>query len=324
MNAQMRRIDLLCKLLGPLFIALVDGFSTKIAIIVNFAMNVLSVGVEYLAIARVYWDAPELQHGKGRIRESQDSPRNFGFMHNWRHLKTAMAKSAGDLDMYFHHRAFLPSIAGALLYLTVLSFAGQMVTYLLSAGYSSTAIGVARTCSVGFEILATWVCPWLMSKIGPVRAGLWMSSWQATCLVAGVAVFWAFSNDSLVSASGLVVGTIVSRIGLRGVDMCTQLIVQEDVEAKNRGAFSTAEAAWQNAFELISYATTMIFFRPQEFRWPALISVMAVVCASSAYTLYVRLRRGHLVHFEAITTCMGMSKGKQRERDRLIERITSR
>merc|ERR1712093_66665 len=29
LNAQMRRIDLLCKLLGPLFIALVDGASTK-------------------------------------------------------------------------------------------------------------------------------------------------------------------------------------------------------------------------------------------------------------------------------------------------------
>jgi solute carrier family 40 (iron-regulated transporter), member 1 len=84
------------------------------------------------------------------------------------------------------------------------------------------------------------------------------------------------------------------------------------------------EAAWQNAFELISYATTMIFFRPTQFKWPALISVVAVVCASSAYTLYVRLRRGHLVHFEAITTCMGTSKGKQRERDRVIERITFR
>jgi solute carrier family 40 (iron-regulated transporter), member 1 len=227
MNAQMRRIDLLCKLLGPLFIALIDGLSTKIAIIVNFAMNVLFVGVEYFAIARVYWDVPELQHGKGRLRGSQDGPRNLGFMHNWRHLKTAMAKSAADLNMYFHHGAFLPSMAGALLYLTVLSFAGQMITYLLSVGYNSTAIGIARTFSVGFEVLATWVGPWLMSKIGPVRAGLWMSSWQVASLVAGVAVFWSFPNDHLISASGLVAGTIVSRVGLRGFDLCTQLIVQE-------------------------------------------------------------------------------------------------
>ena len=49
----MRRIDLTCKLIAPLFIALIDGISTELAIIVNFAMNVASVVVEYFAIARV-------------------------------------------------------------------------------------------------------------------------------------------------------------------------------------------------------------------------------------------------------------------------------
>jgi len=49
----MRRIDLICKLIGPLFIALIDGISTEVAIIINFLMNVASVLVEYFAIARV-------------------------------------------------------------------------------------------------------------------------------------------------------------------------------------------------------------------------------------------------------------------------------
>lgn len=49
----MRRIDLACKLLGPLFIALVDGISTESAIIVNFGMNLSSVVVEYYSIAVV-------------------------------------------------------------------------------------------------------------------------------------------------------------------------------------------------------------------------------------------------------------------------------
>lgn len=43
----------MCKLIGPLYIALIDGVSTESAIIVNFAMNVASVVVEYFAIARV-------------------------------------------------------------------------------------------------------------------------------------------------------------------------------------------------------------------------------------------------------------------------------
>lgn len=233
LNAQMRRIDLLCKLLGPLFIALVDGVSTESAIIVNFAMNIASVPIEYFAIARVYYKVPALQQPKKKpVMESLEAellqtPKDR-LMHNWNHVQQVIKKSASDFRMYFHHRAFLPSIAGALLYLTVLNFAGQMVTYLLSAGYTATQIGIARTLSVAFEVLATWVAPWVMSKIGPVRAGLWLSSWQVIMLVGGIVVFLVFyDNSPVVSASGLVGGTILSRVGLRGFDLCAQLIVQE-------------------------------------------------------------------------------------------------
>jgi iron-regulated transporter 1 len=47
MNSQMRRIDLICKLLGPFAIGLVDGISTELAILVTFAMNAVSLAPEY-------------------------------------------------------------------------------------------------------------------------------------------------------------------------------------------------------------------------------------------------------------------------------------
>jgi len=65
----MRRIDLMCKLMGPLFIALIDGISTEIAILVNLGMNVASVVVEYFAIAKVYYEVLELQQPKTKPRE---------------------------------------------------------------------------------------------------------------------------------------------------------------------------------------------------------------------------------------------------------------
>lgn len=218
----MRRIDLLCKLLGPLAIALIDGYSSEVAIIANFAMNAASVVPEYFAIARVYHQFPKLQRGMYKPQPPLSEARG-----SWQSLSALMKKSAEDFNMYFRHRAFLPSVAGAILYLTVLNFAGQMVTYLLSASYSSIQVGVARTLSVIFEVLATWMAPWLMGRIGPVRAGLWLSSWQVTMLVAGIAVFWIFESKPFISASGLVGGTILSRLGLRGFDLCVQLIVQE-------------------------------------------------------------------------------------------------
>jgi iron-regulated transporter 1 len=232
LNAKMRRIDLLCKLLGPLFIALIDDASTEIAVVVNFTMNVVSVPIEYFAIARVYYEVPELQQSKKKPHpdrpeaESSQEPQSL-FMLSWNQVKQVIKKSATDFNMYFHHHAFLPSIAGALLYLTVLNFAGQMVTYLISAGYTTTQIGIARTLSVTFEVLATWVAPWAMSKIGPVRAGLWLISCQVMMLIAGIVVFFVFYDTPVVSASGLVGGTILSRVGLRGFALCAQLIVQE-------------------------------------------------------------------------------------------------
>ena len=62
LNARMRRIDLFCKLAGPLFIALIDGASTKIAILMTLGINVLSVPIEYFAIAQV-WTLQSI-HGK--------------------------------------------------------------------------------------------------------------------------------------------------------------------------------------------------------------------------------------------------------------------
>lgn len=134
---------------------------------------------------------------------------------------------AMDAKMYFGHKALLPSFGGALLYLTVLSFSGQMVTFLLSRGVTSAEVTTARTVSVGVEVLATWAGPWLMQRIGPIRAGLWFSSWQLGCLLLGLSVFWGYADEVRVSVSGLVAGVILSRLGLWGFDLCSQLIVQE-------------------------------------------------------------------------------------------------
>lgn len=53
LNARMRRIDLICKLVGPLFIALVDGGSTTVAIWITASLSAVSLPIEYFTIAKV-------------------------------------------------------------------------------------------------------------------------------------------------------------------------------------------------------------------------------------------------------------------------------
>jgi iron-regulated transporter 1 len=70
------------------------------------------------------------------------------------------------------------------------------------------------------------------------------------------------------------------------------------VESSVRGKFSSAEASLQNVFELLGYATTLVFADPAQFRYPALISTISVLVGGTLYAWFVRKRRGHLLHVD--------------------------
>ncbi len=53
LNASIRRIDLFCKLVAPVFISIVEGYSTFTAIWTVVILTTISVVIEYFAIARV-------------------------------------------------------------------------------------------------------------------------------------------------------------------------------------------------------------------------------------------------------------------------------
>ena len=143
-------------------------------------------------------------------------------------LQAWLRSACKPLALYVRHAVFLPSLAISLLYLTVLNFAGQMVTYLLSVGYSPVQIGLVRTMSVAVELSATWLAPLAMRRAGPLRAGLWFVSLQVGCLAAVVSAFFVRSDHApFAAAAALLLGVIVSRAGLWGFDLCVQIVVQE-------------------------------------------------------------------------------------------------
>ncbi|KAK4634795.1 Solute carrier family 40 member 1 [Fulvia fulva] len=285
LNSQMRRIDLFCKLVGPLAIAFVNNASPSYAILVTGAMTLLSVLVEYFAIARVYNMVPALKLPKTTSQRP----------HSQHNLWTTIKEAVSGAVTYARHPAFLPSFSLALLYLTVLSFAGQMITYLLALGLSSGLIGVLRGVSAVFELSATWFAPKIMARIGPVRAGIWFINWEILCVAIACAFFWIDLSPAY-TAIGTVSAVIASRVGLWGFDLSAQIIVQEEVELENRGTFSSQEFALQNIFEMLAFASTIVFPRPADFKYPATVSAIAVGIAGILYATFVRARRGHLIH----------------------------
>jgi len=297
-NAQMRRIDLFCKLVGPLAISLVDAHSRKLSIIVVGSMSGLCVGIEYVAIARVYWSLPAMQVARlvpsETLRPLRSSTQSY------------LARAASLVRIYSQHAAFIPSICLAMTYLTVLSFSGQLITFLLSLGLSSASMGILRAAAAVFELSATWLGPRVTDRIGTVRGGLWFLNLELAFVGIACSCLWFPMNPTSppFALYGLIMAVLVSRLGLWGFDLSAQYLVQEAVEPDLRGTFSSIEFSLQNIFEVLSFACTIVFPRPEDFRYPALVSALAVAAASVLYTRYLWKVRGHICH---TPYCLGKS-----------------
>jgi iron-regulated transporter 1 len=310
LNSTMRRIDLVCKLVAPVGIGLLDGYSTKVAIWVVFAQNAISVAVEYFAIAQVYAAVPELARGKEQ--EPTSSQQEGQFVSPSRtvlELATSVLRPWKD---YLHNPAFLASFALSVLYLTVLSFASQMTTYLLTLGFTSTHVSIMRLVSVILELSATCAAPWLMSRVGVVRSGLWFINEQLISIALAIGLFLMYNEKPMLAGVTLVSGVALSRLGLWGFDLSVQYLVQDDAPEATRGSFSAIEMSLQNIFELLSFATTMIFYRPEDFKIPIYISAGAIATSAACFAGFVRQKRGHLLHTDKCLKRMGRGKARYR------------
>ncbi|KAL8861236.1 MAG: hypothetical protein Q9178_002452 [Gyalolechia marmorata] len=300
----MRRIDLVAKLVAPLFISFVDAASTYAALWVVLGSSLASVTVEYFAIAQVYHAVPELARPleatelSDHIMEPADAQDTStpNQKPGLEHILAYINGSFSSWYSYLRSPVLLASLSLCILYLTVLSFNAQMITYLLASGFTATWVSVFRLISVVVELAATWAGPMLMSQIGPTRSGLWFITWQSVCATLGVALFSTAALELRMRNIALISGVIMSRIGLWGFDLSVQFLVQEEVASVSRSQFSATEAALQNLFEMLSFATTSIFAKPVQFQYPALISVGATMVANLCFTTYVKQIRGHLFH----------------------------
>lgn len=244
LNATMRRIDLFCKLVAPLFISFIDTFSTRVAIYTVIGLNTFSALIEYYAIAHVYHAIPQLSEAQASTQDTQDTqdsnPPTGTTVNPSTEARSVLRRICAYLSgilspwtTYIHSPAFLASFSLTLLYLTVLSTGPQMSTYLLSLGFTPLHVSVMRLISVILELSATFAAPLLMRKIGVIRAGLWFINEQLACVLAAAAAFLLVRRgetgrvgDQLRGAA-LIAGVALSRLGLWGFDLSVQYVVQQ-------------------------------------------------------------------------------------------------
>lgn len=218
-----------------------------------------------------------------------------GRAHN---LRGWLKKASVPVREYVASSVFLPSLSLGIMYCTVLSMAVPMVAYLLAIGMPAYQVSLWRMVSVVVELSATYFGPKLMARIGPVRSGLWAVNWLFGCVVVTTACFVVLDLGRL-GVNVLIGGTILSRFGLWVFDLSAQFLIQEGTPPSTRAAFSSIEAALQNFFEMLSFVATIVFSRPEQFRYPSMISCGAIAMSSICFTAFVRQKRGHLLHTPA-------------------------
>ncbi|EPS41247.1 hypothetical protein H072_4815 [Dactylellina haptotyla CBS 200.50] len=172
LNATMRRIDLMCKVLAPGFVTLLPTVFGAInataersifwSVIAIALMSLLSPWVELVSAQKVWHQNELLQAPKIMEREvAQNTQENTSATNLMQHLRH---KFSGFMR-FCQSVVFLPTISISLMYLSVLTFSSPMITFLLNAGFSLPVVTVARLSSSLLEVSATAVMPWGVKTI---------------------------------------------------------------------------------------------------------------------------------------------------------------
>ncbi len=191
LNISLRRVDLLCNLLSPLFITYVLlALSYRTSVGVLAGTTAISCIFELYWIGTVYEKFPQLQRDddlKTQERHLQQETVTPSCSSSW---GTAFRLQVRDWSEFTRMSVFLSSISVSLLYITVLSyvflflrlsithlpfyrFDGNMLGYLKTQMFDDTTLAAMRSICVLTGLFGTVVAPWLEARLGSARAGSW-------------------------------------------------------------------------------------------------------------------------------------------------------
>ncbi|KAG0328322.1 hypothetical protein BGZ99_005675 [Dissophora globulifera] len=282
----MRRIDLVCKTLSPIFIGYLLLAPPLAITVVICSWTCVSTVVEYLLISQIYREIPALSL---RTPYSPSSPTSSAGEED--------ASVAVTLGEYVRHKTFLATLSLAMLYMNVLSFGGTMTSYLVLIGYSSGLLGIMKAVAGIMGVAGTYAMPFMAKRIGNIRTGLW-SIWQLALTLVLVVVALALSNSLGFTATSVLVfgGMAASRLGLWIFDIAENLILQEYTASSHITSISGWQYSLCNLFDLLQYVLTIVVSDPAKFIIPASISSGSILGAALIYTWFVWRDRGHLLH----------------------------
>ncbi|KAL0842552.1 hypothetical protein Bca101_015797 [Brassica carinata] len=284
MNSVIRGIDLSSKLLSPVITGLIISFVSLEASAVTFAAwATITVWIEYWLFISVYNGVPAILQSDERRSLRLSSQADIAPQYyvplltdentqsrsgNMRILERISESSfVGAWRNYLNQDIVLPGVALALLFFTVLSFGTLMTATLEWKGIPTYIIGIGRGISAGVGLTATVVYPLLLSRLSPLRTGLWS--------------FW---SQEKIASYMLMAGVAASRLGLWMFDLAVIQQMQDLVPESDRCVVGGVQNSLQAALDLMANLLGIIVSNPKDFWILTLISFATVSLAGVLYT----------------------------------------
>lgn len=276
-NSRFRQVDLATEVGSPvvagLLLALDYSFVPLVGFFIVVVWNLISFFPEYGILRSVFNERPDLNLKP--IQGAAAFETSF-----WEQLHTGWRA-------FFKEPVVLSMIAYALLWLSVLSPHGVLLTGFLQDGWKMPEwiIGLFRGSGAFFGLIATVLFPLSLRRFNVRTASHYFLGFQAL-MVLGGGVFFVLGGPW--GQIGFLVLILFSRVGLYGFSLGEMQIRQEGIHPSVRGTVNGFATALTGIATLALFAFGAALPTTGDFRYLVFLSIACVCLAFVVFTVWLR------------------------------------
>jgi iron-regulated transporter 1 len=273
LNAWMKRIDLSCEVVAPVVVGfLIKWTGVVLSFVVVAVWNVLSYFPEYFLLTAVYRSHPELASEERAVKAKEE----FG--------GNPITNIVKGWSLFLKQTVALVVVATTFLWLTVLSPHDPiMAAFLKASDVQEEYIGAFRGAGALFGVLATFLFPVLMRRIGLLSACRVFIVWEGVMLIVAMAMFYL---NNFVGRILFMTFIILSRVGLYGYDMGEVQIMQTGVPEDIRGTINSIESSFTKLAAMFVFLAAIIASEPQQFVYLMYASAACINIGSILFLIW--------------------------------------
>mmetsp|Transcript_28753 Transcript_28753/g.72335 ORF Transcript_28753/g.72335 Transcript_28753/m.72335 type:complete len:510 (-) Transcript_28753:831-2360(-) len=256
LNSQMRRIDLITELGGPVIVGVlisIQPIPVWVVVLVVGLFNSVSFCGELAILRHLYLTVPELR------KKNLESERTGS--------SSPLANLTRSLSAAVQQPPVLVIVAYACLWLNVLSPHGALLTaFLVTQGFENEgwALAIFRGLGAVMGVLSTWAFPLCLRFVSLQQASFLFIAAQCVFMIASAAAFF-FLWPSVGGKVLFLAGIVLSRVGLYGFCLGELQLVQDGTPEELRGQVGAVETMLTNLGTFAVYSLAIFLSKPEDF-----------------------------------------------------------